>query len=126
MYEEEKIAQVSEGKITDEALAKWRERIGMKMRIGNIFNEWVNTDSLRHYADGIGDSNPLWRDEEYAKKTAWGGLIAPPNFYYSVFPTWVLQGLPGIHAFHSGNDWTFYKPARLGDRIVPECIFTGF
>lgn len=43
-----------------------------------------------------------------------------------MFPTWVLQGLPGVHAFHSGNDWTFYKPARLGDKIIPERIFTGF
>ena len=29
----------------------------------------------------MGDMNPLWRDEEYAKKTRWGGIIAPPAFY---------------------------------------------
>lgn len=120
------VAEVAEGKITDEALARWRERIGTKLRINNVFNEWVTTDSLRHFTDGIGDPNPLWRDEDYAKESAWGGIIAPPNFFYSVFPTWVLQGLPGVHAFHSGNDWKFHKPARLGDRIIPECIFTGF
>lgn len=122
----DKVAQVSEGLITDEALAKWRERIGTKLRIGNIFNEWVTSDTLRHFADGIGDLNQLWRDNEYAAHSAWGGVIAPPSFFYSVFPTWVLQGLPGVHAFHSGNDWTFYRPARLGDKITPECIFTGF
>jgi len=27
-------------------------------------NEWVTTDLIRHYADAIGDKNPLWRDED--------------------------------------------------------------
>jgi len=31
-----------------------------------------------------------------------------------------------VQAFHSGNDWTFYKPVFCGDIITPECIFTGF
>lgn len=43
-----------------------------------------------------------------------------------MFPTWVLQGLRGIHAFHSGNEWTFYKPIPVGDKIIPESIFSGF
>jgi len=123
---EEKIAEVSEGSITPEVLEQWRERLGAKLRIGNIFNQYVSREAIRNYVNGIGDSNPLFRDEEYAKKTRYGRLIAPPNWLYSVFPTWVLQGLPGVHAFHSGNDWRFYKPIFLGDTITPECIFTGF
>jgi acyl dehydratase len=38
---------------------------------------------IRHFADGLGDTNPLWTDEEYAKRTKWGGIIAPPCFLYS-------------------------------------------
>lgn len=123
---EEKIAKLSEGRITDEALNKFRERIGTKLRINNIFNEWVNTDSLRRFADGIGDPNPLYVDEEYAQKTPWGELIASPSYLHSVFPSWILQGLPGVQGFHAGANWTYYKPARLGDKITPECVFTGF
>ncbi len=126
MADSEGTVQLSEGLITDEALEEWKKRIGAKLRIGNIFNELVCRDSLRKFADGIGDPNPLWREDDYAAKTRYGKVIAPPNFYYSVFPTWVLQGLPGIHAFHSGNDWEFYRPAYLGDTITPECVFTGF
>lgn len=122
----EKIASLAEGRITEEALAKFRERIGMKLRINNMFNEWVNSDSVRHFVDGIGDPNPLWVDEEYARKTAWGGLIAPPSFLHSIFPGWILQGLTGVQGFQTGADWTFYKPARPGDKITPECHFTGF
>jgi thiol-disulfide isomerase/thioredoxin len=32
----------------------------------------------------------------------------------------------GLHAFHSGNDWTFLKPVFYGDTITPESVFTGF
>jgi len=42
-------------------------------------NEWVTTDVIRHFADAMGDRNPLWRREDYAKNTRWGGIIAPPT-----------------------------------------------
>ena len=46
---------------------------------GTILNEWVTTDVIRHFADAMGDSNPLWRNQEYARQTRWGGIIAPPT-----------------------------------------------
>ena len=119
-------AKISEGFITNEALEEWKQRIGVKLRIGNVFNQYVSKEAIRNYVLGIGDINPLWQNEDYAQKTRYKGLVAPPNWFYSVFPTWVLQGLPGIHAFHSGNDWTFLKPVFWGDTITPESIFTGF
>jgi len=117
---------LDEGKITEEGLEKLRSLIGTKLRIPNIFNQYVSKEAIRNYVDGIGDVNPLYRDEEYADKTRYGRLIAPPNWLYSVFPTYVPVGLPGVHAFHSGNDWEFYRPIFLGDTINPECIFRGF
>ena len=119
-------AQISEGFITPEALEEWKKRVGLKLRVGNIFNQYASKEAIRNYALGIGDVNPLWLDENYARKTRYKSLVAPPNWLYSVFPTWVLQGLPGVHAFHSGNDWTFLKPIFYGDTITPESIFTGF
>lgn len=122
----EKSAQVAEAVITDEELRGWEDRVGLNLRISNIFNRTVSYEAIRNYVNGVGDNNPLYRDEEYAKKTKYGRLVAPPNWLYSVFPTWVLQGLPGIHAFHSGNDWIFYKPIFLGDTITATCKFMGF
>lgn len=123
---DETTAKVSEGIINDKVLRKWTERVGIELRIPNLYNTYVNEDSIKHFVDGIGDVNKLWVDKDYAKKAKCGKIMAPPNFFYSVFPTWVLQGLPGVHAFHSGNDWKFYKPAFVGDRIFPKCVFTGF
>ena len=122
----EERAEMAEGLITDEGLEQWRKRIGMKLRISNVFNELASKDAIRKFADGIGDPNPLWLDPEHARKTRYGSIVAPPSWLYSVFPTWVLQGLPGVHAFHSGNDWEFYRPIYEGDTITPECYFTGF
>ncbi len=120
------VAPMAEGTISNEALGDWESRVGAKLRIGNLFNQTVSYEAIRNYVNGIGDSNPLYRDEEYARSTRYGSLIAPPNWLYSVFPTWVLQGLPGVHAFHSGNDWKFYRPIYMNDKITPECYFTGF
>jgi acyl dehydratase len=122
---EEKKVQLSEGKITDEALQELQSRVGSKFRI-DPFHTLVCGDTVRHFVDGVGDVNPLYRDPHYAAKTRYGKLVAPPSWLYSVFPTWVPQGLQGVHAFHSGNDWTFYRPLLEGDIITPELTFTHF
>lgn len=83
----EELAPVAEGLITEEALTKFRERVGMKLRVSNIYNRYVNPDSIRHFVDGIGDPNPLYRDEEYARNTRYKSLVAPPSWLYSVYPT---------------------------------------
>ena len=38
----------------------------------------VTADILKKYLEGIDDLNPLYLDEEYAKKTPFGGPIVPP------------------------------------------------
>ena len=86
-------AKMAEGFITNEALEAWKERIGVKLRIGNIFNQYVSKEAIRNYANGIGDINPLWRDEEYARQTRFKGIIAPPGWFYSVFPGFNHMGL---------------------------------
>ena len=115
-----------EGPINEAALEVFRSRVGARLRIPNVFNEHVTPEAIRKFVNGIGDTNPLYLDPAYAAGTRFGSLVAPQNWVYSVFPTWVLQGLPGVHAFHSGNDWEFYRPILLGDKITPESDFTGF
>ncbi|MBX6378277.1 MAG: MaoC family dehydratase N-terminal domain-containing protein [Clostridia bacterium] len=107
-------------RITDEALAALRERIGVPITPPQPFVEEATRDTIRHYADGIGDPNPLWRDEQYARKTRWGGILAPPSMLYAfdrVVSGWV-GGLPGVHAMFAGTDWHWFLPVRLGDRIT--------
>lgn len=115
--------EIQEALITEEGLAKLRALEGTKLRPPREFpfNETANKDSIRHFAWGVGDENPLWLDEAYAKKTRYGAVVAPPSWLYSTIPT-IQHGLPGVHAFHSGDDWTFYKPVVEGDDIEAEFI----
>ena len=112
--------------ITDEAIEAYKKRIGIELRINNIFNELASKETIRKFVDGIGDPNPLWRDVDYARKSRYRSLIAPPSWVASVFPTWVLQGLPGVHAFQTSTDWQFHKPVYEDDRIKPKSTFKNF
>jgi len=122
----EKKSVLSETDLSNQLLEEYKDRVGLELRVSNVFNRTVSLEAIRNYVNGIGDSNPLYRDREYAKKTRYGDLVAPPNWLYSVFPTYVVEGLPGLHAWHSGNDWEFYKPVYINDHITPKSTIIGF
>ncbi|MCL5959819.1 MAG: MaoC family dehydratase N-terminal domain-containing protein [Chloroflexi bacterium] len=123
---QEEAAQLSEAALTNETLTQWMDRIGLDLRVSNIFNQTASYEAIRNFAYGIGDSNPLYSDADYGKKTQYGALVASPAWVASVFPHWVLQGLPGIHADHSASDWDFLRPVYINDKITPKCRFIGF
>jgi len=115
-----------EAELTNELLEEYKDRVGLELRVSNVFNQTVSYEAIRNYVNGIGDSNPLNRDREYAQKTCYGELVAPPNWFYSVYPTYVVEGLPGLHGWHSGNEWEFFKPAYVNDYIKPKSTLAGF
>ena len=41
----------------------------------------IDAGSIKLFADSIMDPDPLYCDEEYARKTGYGGIIAPPTFF---------------------------------------------
>lgn len=106
--------------ITDEMVMRARSRIGVEwQRKEPYYNTSATKDTIRHFAHGIGDTNPLWTEEEYAKKSRYGCIIAPPCFLYSVhWPLGQGGGMPGIHGWHAGNDWEFYRPIYVGDEFT--------
>ena len=63
--------------ITQEALDALRSRIGQPFDRPTPHVTEATADSIRHWVYGIGDTNPLWLDPEYARTTRWGGITAP-------------------------------------------------
>jgi acyl dehydratase len=107
-------------KITEQGLGELRERIGEP--IENTLEPWcyeATRDNIRHYAHGIGDDNPLWCDPDYAAKTRFGGIIAPPSFLFATsrIISGYVGGLSGVHAMWAGADWTWHKPVHRNDEI---------
>jgi acyl dehydratase len=102
--------------LDDDALARARAMIGMPIRV-ELWNHEASRDSIRHYAWGLGDDNPLWCDPAYAARTRWGGLIAPPTFFFGVFDAVVAPGLPDIQWYYSGIDAEFHAPMRRDTRF---------
>lgn len=107
---------LSHGRITPEGVAKLRRMIGHELRQTFRFNTEITPDNVRHYCWGVGDDNPLWLDPAYARASDYGAAAASPGILWTLHPTWVQIGLPGVHGFHSGSDWTFYRPVMVGDR----------
>jgi acyl dehydratase len=114
-----------DGRLNDEMLAQVRKLIGTKLRIGHsINNEEATRTAILKFAVGIGDTNPLWTEPEYASKTRYGTIIAPPSWVFSVFAG-VQYGFRGLGGFHSGSTIEFYKPILRNDVITPEMICTA-
>jgi acyl dehydratase len=91
-------------------------------------SEIIDRSSIRRYAQAISDLNPLYLDEEYAKKTEYGGIIAPPTFIFDVnhniFDEVGEDGrnlarvtIPGLKLARGGNEYQFVQPARPGDMV---------
>ena len=119
-------ATMAEGVITPELIAEMKNNRGLKLRVANtVFNEYATRDNIRKFVDGIGDINPLFRDEAYAKKSRYGCLIAPPSFVFSVLAG-IQFGWRGLAGYHSASDMEFYKAVKVGDRVRPEETYLDF
>ena len=110
----------------DEFEAEFRKGIGVELPPTGAWKE-ANLDNIRRFGEGIGDYNPLWRDEEYAKKSRLGMVTAPPTFVFSltignragkygdINPARLnTRYLPDTYA---GADMEFFRPIWLGDTI---------
>jgi len=107
------------GSVNEKELERLRSRIGNKFRDRKPWITLTSADAIRHWAHGVGDDNPLWLDEEYARQTRYGGIIAPPSILYACdrIASGYVGGLPGVQAMYSGTNWEWFKTIRVNDKI---------
>ena len=100
----------------------------------------VEKEPIKRFADSIDDPNPLYWDEEYAKKSRYGSLIAPPGFISIPWNTRAKGGEtspdprtelraalrkvgyvnPG--GIDAGIEYEFFNPVRAGDTITASSV----
>lgn len=92
----------------------------------------VTKKDIRRYAQAIGDTNPLYYDEQYARTTRYGGIVAPPLFCHTLafedvpaeqlrpdgLPTELNVPLPTDRAIGGGSVFETGDPVRPGDVIT--------
>lgn len=118
--------ELAAGKFTDKMLADMRALIGTELRTeASINNEYATRTAVLRFAEGIGDDNPLWIDENYAAGTRHGGLIAPPSFIFACLGG-IQVGWPGLGGFHAETTIDFLRPIKVGDKITAKVVFDGF
>jgi acyl dehydratase len=122
------------GKITDDDVAMMRRRIGYpnpSLRKGILQKPWntaLNADAVRRWSECMGDLNPLYNDEDYARASRWGEPVAPPGFEWSMgidrnplmdddFVKQTRSALRGVQLFHSGAEYIYYRPFTEGVKI---------
>jgi acyl dehydratase len=109
----------------DEEIVLVRSRIGtMRPVVRN--NEAASRDAIRHFVDGIGDPNPMWRDLSYAANTRFGCIMAPPTFLNAILPAQWHEGFPKLRAFVVGCDWEWFEPIRVNDVFTVTNTFEDF
>ena len=111
------VAQSEFPKITEEELDRLRQLLDVQLPAKDPFNRYASPDTIRHFAHGMGDINPLFTDEEYGKTTRWGTMIAPPTFLFSCFGRGAPQGLRGVHGMWAGASFEMHEAIRIGTRI---------
>lgn len=92
--------------------------------------EEIGRASIRYFALAIGDDNPLYVDDAYARAAGYPSIIAPPTFVcetcqYAHRPpdhdgyvghTWELP-IKGCRMIRGGHDYEFFRPVMPEDRI---------
>lgn len=89
----------------------------------------VEKGAIMRYVDAVGNDNPLYRNEDYARKTRYGSLISPPGFFgwpvhtepasESVIAAMAAiekAGFPRL--LDGGIVYDFVRPVRAGDKLI--------
>ena len=87
----------------------------------------VDKSLVRRFAEAVGDGNPLWQDERYAKASKYGGMVVPPYFFCAS----MMSGsggrpevlLPFDRMLDGGGDWEFLASVKVGDVITSTTRF---
>jgi acyl dehydratase len=80
----------------------------------------VEKGAIRRFAEALGDYNPIYYDEEYARASGYPTIVAPPTFPASFHSAADLRELLGVgikSLLHAEQAFEYERPILAGDRI---------
>jgi acyl dehydratase len=123
-----KAAVAAETSLDLSELDKW---VGKPVIFAELWDPCNATD-IRRWVQAMDYPNPIHWDEEYARASEFGGIVAPQSFTVAMdyghgcHPACVGK-IPGSHLIFGGEEWWFYGPRiRPGDKLVQERRFDGY
>lgn len=86
----------------------------------------VSADMIRAFAQAIGDDNPLYNDEAYAKTSPYGRLIAPPTFCLIL----KAEDIPGMWVapagrIHASQSFSYNRPICADELVSVDQVLTN-
>ena len=121
----------AEPEITELDLSDVDHRVGQLVGGGQLWDPCSSSD-IRRWVMAMDYPNPLHWDEEFARDSRFGGLIAPQSlavgldYGHGVAPACVGY-IPGSHLIFGGEEWWFYGcPVRPGDKLFQERRFHDY
>lgn len=88
----------------------------------------IEEGMIKRFARAIDDPNPLWQDEEFARKSKYGGIIAPPTFIPIIGNEQIQQQLALLSTMsilHAATELEYHQPVREGDIITAITKISG-
>ena len=104
--------------MTTESTVKYDQSvIGVEVDVGSIT---IDREQIDRYCKVVGETNPLYTDDEAAKKGPHGEIIAPVGLLQTMH---LAQGLDpkvefGNTGFHAGQRMELLSPIRVGDTVT--------
>ena len=106
-------------------------RVGQPVGGGQLW-EPCSASDIRRWVMAMDYPNPLHWDQEFARESRYGGIVAPQSiavaldYGHGAAPACVGR-IPGSHLIFGGEEWWFYGcPVRPGDKLFQERRFHDY
>ncbi len=105
--------------------------VGQRVVFAEMWDPASATE-IRRWVQALDYANPIHYDEEMARASRFGGIVAPQSFTVAMdyghgcHPS-CIGNVPGTHLIFGGEEWWFYGGRiRPGDFLRQERFFAGY
>lgn len=81
----------------------------------------VEKGAIRRFAEALGDYNPIYYDEDYARASGFTSVVAPPTFpcsFHTGADLRELLGVPLRTLLNAEASFEYERPIVAGDRLL--------